>query len=56
MAPELELMVGRGRLHGERQICDAVSKLLGKHKVGEHYTVEIRDDGFEVSLEHETRC
>jgi len=46
-------MVGRGRLHGKQQIRDAVSKVLSKYKVGENYTVVIRDDGFEVSLEQD---
>ena len=50
---KIRLMVGRGRLHGKQQIGDAVSKVLGKYKVGENYTVEIRDDAFEVSLDQD---
>jgi transposase len=53
-AAELEkvrLMVGRGRLHGKEQIGEVVSKVLSKYKVGENYTVEVRDDGFDVSLD-----
>jgi len=46
-------MVGRGRLHGEEQIGEAVRKALNKYKVGRHYKVEIRDDGFDASLDED---
>jgi len=46
-------MVGRGRLHGKEQIGEGVSKVLNKYKVGKHYKVEIRDDGFEVSVDED---
>jgi len=55
-ATELEkvrLMAGRGRLHGKEQIGEAVSKVLNKYKVGESYTVAVRDDGFEASLDED---
>ena len=55
-AKELEKvrqMVGRGRLHSEEQIGEAVSTVLNKYKVGKNYQVEIRDHGFEVSLDED---
>lgn len=55
-AKELEkvrLMVGRGRLHGKEQLSEAVSKVLNKYKVGKNYKVEIREDGFDVSLDED---
>ena len=55
-AAELEKvrrMVGRGRLWGKKDISDRVNKLLKQYKVGKHFTVEIRDDGFEYHLDEE---
>ena len=44
-------MVGRGRLHGKKAISDRVNKILGQYKIGRHFTVAIRDDGFDYSID-----
>ena len=46
-------MVGRGRLYGKETIGDRVGKVLGQYKVGTHYTVEVRDDGFDYTVDEE---
>ena len=46
-------MVGRGRLYGKTTIGDRVGKVLGQYKVGTHYTVEVRDDGFDYTVDEE---
>jgi len=46
-------MVGRGRLYGKKTIGDRVAKVLGGYKVGTHYTVEVRDDGFDYTVDEE---
>jgi len=46
--------VGRGRLHGKKDIGDRVGKILGQYKVGKYYTVEIRDDGFDCYVDEES--
>lgn len=56
-AAELEKvrsMVGRGRLYGRQTIGGRVAKVLGGYKVGKHYTVEVRDDGFDYKVDQET--
>ena len=44
-------MVGRGRLHGKEAIETQVVKILKQYKVGKHYTVDIRDDGFDYKID-----
>lgn len=44
-------MVGRGRLYGKKDIGDRVAKILGGYKVGKYYTVEVRDDGFDYTVD-----
>jgi len=44
-------MVGRGRLSGKETISDQVVKVLRQYKIGKHYTVEARDDGFDYELD-----
>ena len=46
-------MVGRGRLCGSEAISDQVGKVLGQYKVGKHYEVAIRDDGFDYEIDEE---
>lgn len=46
-------MVGRGRLYGKEAIGDRVGKVLGQYKIGKHYKVEIRDDGFDYKVDEE---
>ena len=43
-------MVERGRLHGNKDIADGLEKVLVKYKVGKYYQLDIRDDGFEFSI------
>jgi transposase len=43
-------MVNRGRLHGKKAIGNQVDKILKQYKVGKHYTVDIRDDGFDFKI------
>jgi transposase len=44
-------MVGRGRLYGKELIGDRVGKVLGQYKIGKHYKVEVRDDGFDYEID-----
>ncbi len=46
-------MVNRGRLHGKEIIGTQVRKILKQYKVGEHYTVDIRDDGFDDKIDRD---
>ena len=43
-------MVERGRLHGKKDITDGLEKVLAKYKVGKYYKLDIRDDGFEFTV------
>jgi hypothetical protein len=47
---QISRMVNRGRLRGKEAIGTAVEKILKQYKVGKHYTLEIRDDGFDYQL------
>jgi transposase len=44
-------MVGRGRLHGKEAIETQVVKTLKQYKIGKHYKVDIRDDGFDCKID-----
>jgi transposase len=46
-------MVGRGRLCGTEAIGDRIGKVLGQYKIGKHYKVEVRDDGFDYEIDEE---
>ena len=46
-------MVGQGRLHGKDAIGVRVRKILQQYKVGKHYQLEIRDDGFDFEVDPE---
>lgn len=46
-------MVNRGRLHGKESIGTQVGKILKPYKVGKHYTVDIRDDGFDYKIDRD---
>ena len=50
---QISHMVNRGRLRGKEAISTAVEKILKQYKVGKHYTVEIRDDGFDYRLDRD---
>ncbi len=56
-AAELEKvrrMVGRGRLRGKKAIGERVGKILKQYRVGKHFTVEVRDDGFNYQIDEES--
>ena len=46
-------MVRQGRLLGKDAIGLRVGKVLDKYKVGKHYTLDIRDDGFDFQVDPE---
>ena len=53
---ELDLisrMVNRGRLRGKEAIGTEVQKVLKQYKIGKHYTVDIRDDGFDFQVDRD---
>jgi len=56
-AAELEKvrrMVSRGRLQGKDVIGDRIGKVLKQYRVGKHFTVEIRDGGFDYNIDEES--
>ena len=46
-------MVGQGRVHGKDAIGLRVCKVLEKYKLGKHYKLDIRDDGFDFEVDQE---
>lgn len=44
-------MVNRGRLQGKEAIGVEVQKVLKQYKIGRHYRVTLRDDGFQYKLD-----
>ncbi len=46
-------MVERGRLLGEKAIGDQIRGILKKYKVGRHYTITVREDGFDYKIDQE---
>jgi transposase len=46
-------MVARGRLRGAGAIGVRVGKVVNRYKVGKHFELEIRDDGFDYHLRQE---
>ena len=44
-------MVRSGRLHGKDAIGSRVGKVLEQYKIGKHYKVDIRDDGFDYEVD-----
>jgi len=46
-------MVGRGRLHGKDEIGVRVGKVVNKYKVGKHFKLDIRDDGFDYEVDED---
>lgn len=50
---QITRMVTRGRLHGKEAIGAAVEKTLQQYKIGKHYQVDIRDDGFDYQLDRD---
>jgi Transposase DDE domain len=50
---QITRMVNRGRLHGKESIGTQVGRILKQYKVGKHYTVAIRDDGFDYQIDRD---
>ena len=46
-------MVSRGRVRGQEAIGEEVKKILKQYKIGKHYKVEIREDGFDYQLDRD---
>jgi hypothetical protein len=46
-------MVARGRLRGQDAIGVRVGKVVNKYKVAKHYHLDIRDDGFDFTVDHD---
>lgn len=56
-AAELEQvrrMVDRGRLQGKKAIGEKVGKVLKQYRVGRHFKVETRHDGFDYTVDEES--
>jgi len=50
---QISRMVNRGRLRGKQAIGTEVQKILNRYKIGKHYTVDIREDGFDYQLDRD---
>jgi len=50
---QVSRMVSRGRLRGKKAIGAEVEKVLQEYKIGKHYTIDIRKDGFDYQLDRE---
>lgn len=44
-------MVGQDRVHGKEDIGVRVHKVLKKYRIGKHYKLDIRDDGFDFEVD-----
>jgi len=51
---QVRRMVGQGRVQGKHDIGVRVRKVLQNFRIGKHYKLEIRDDGFDVEIDQET--
>ena len=50
---KVRLMVDRGRLRGKEAIGEQVRKVIKQYKIGERYTLDIRDDGFDAQVDED---
>ena len=50
---QVSRMVSRGHLRGKEAIGTEVEKILKQYKIGKHYKVDIREDGFEYQLDRD---
>jgi len=48
---KLRRLIQRGRLQGKEAIGDRAAKQLAKRKVGKHIRIDVRDDGFDLSMD-----
>jgi len=48
---KVQKMVSRGLLHGKKQICDALDKVLAKYRIGKYYTYTFSYNNFTLKLD-----
>lgn len=46
-------MVRQGRVQGRDEIDSRVQGILKAYRIGKHYTIEVRDDGFDVQIDED---
>jgi len=46
-------MTQQGRLHGKDAIGQRVCKVLAAYRIGKHYKLDVRDDGFNVEIDEQ---
>jgi len=51
---QVSRMVSRGHLRGKKAIGTEVEKILKQYKIGKHYKVDIREDGFDYRLDRDS--
>jgi transposase len=47
-------MISRGRLRGKEEISKRIHSILESYKIGKHYALDIREDGFDYRLDEES--
>jgi transposase len=50
---KISRMVNRGQLRGEEAIRTKLSGILKQYKIGKHYKLEIREDGFDYEIDRD---
>lgn len=48
---EIQQRIDHGQLHGAAAIGVRTGKVINKYKVGKHFVLDIRDDGFDYSID-----
>jgi len=51
---KIRAMVRRGRLSGKKEIDERVRGILKKYRIGKHFGLDIREDGFNYKVNEET--
>lgn len=51
---QVSRMVSRGHLRGKEAIGTEVEKILKQYKVGKHYKIDIREDGFDYQFDRDS--
>ena len=51
---QVSRMVSRGHLRGKEAIGTEVEKVLKQYKIGKHYKLDIREDGFDYQLDRDS--
>ena len=47
---KVRVMVGRGRLSGKKEIGDRVRAILKKYRIGKHFELDVRENGFNCKV------